>query len=455
MRAYLTILGGLFAILFTFNSCKEDDNYTGLAIETEADFIQMLQYESVEIDVLLNDLNVPDDHILTVENSPNASIEVHQNGSIGDPQNVRIMYTPNSNFTGTDTFNYTVCDASATSCATETVTVEVLPASPVNFEIEEVPYPKLSDYNFFTGTMSDLIPVYGVVPFEPISALFSDYALKKRFLWMPGDVKARYVSDHEVLDLPNGAVLIKNFYYENVQPGNTKVLIETRLMIKKQEGWIFANYIWNESQTEAFYDLSGGFKNLSWLENGELKTVEYRIPAESQCFTCHKAEINSTPIGIKPQNINNQYIYDFGSENQLQHLVQMGYLEDNIPATINTVVDWQDTSKSLDLRVRSYFDVNCAHCHSDVKHCDYRPVRFAFNESGDPANLGVCIEPDTNIPPYTHIVNAGDPDTSVLFFRFSTTEEQYRMPLFGRTLVHEEAVELVAAWINSLSTNCD
>jgi uncharacterized repeat protein (TIGR03806 family) len=455
MRAYLILSGCLLLMFVTFSSCKKDDNYTGLSIETEADFVQVLQNETVEIDVLLNDHNIPEDPLLTVASSQNATVEVLQNETNGNSSGVRISYTPNSNFIGTDIFEYTVCDPSSANCATETVTVEVLAASPVNFELEEVPYPKLSDYNFFSGTMADLIPVYGVVPFEPISALFSDYALKKRFLWMPGDVKARYISDHEVLDLPNGAVLIKNFYYENVQPNNSKVNIETRLMIKKEEGWIFANYIWNESQTEAFYDLSGGFKNLSWLQNGELKTVEYRIPAESQCFTCHKAEINSTPIGIKPQNINNQYIYDFGSENQLQYLVQMGYLEDQIPSSINTVVDWQDTSKSLDLRVRSYFDVNCAHCHSDVKHCDYRPVRFAFNESGDPENLGVCVEPDTNIPPYTHIVNAGDPDTSVLFFRFSTTEEQYRMPLFGRTLVHEEAVQLIEEWITSLSVTCD
>ena len=31
-----------------------------------------------------------------------------------------------------------------------------------------------------------------------------------------------------------------------------ELLIETRLMIRKEEGWTFAEYFWNEEQTEAF-----------------------------------------------------------------------------------------------------------------------------------------------------------------------------------------------------------
>src|SRR5690606_24197376 len=112
--------------------------------------------------------------------------------------------------------------------------------SHVVMDLAEVPYPKLSDYNFFKLRFSDLVPVYGVLPYEPISALFSDYAHKKRFVWMPEGVAATFDGDAKSLNFPNGAALIKNFYYENVQPGNQTQLIETRLMIKIDGEWMFA-----------------------------------------------------------------------------------------------------------------------------------------------------------------------------------------------------------------------
>lgn len=329
------------------------------------------------------------------------------------------------------------------------------PTSPVVFDIETVPYQNLSEYNLFEGDLNVHEPVYGVIPYEPINALFTDYAHKKRFVWMPDDVKATYDSDGTILNFPTGTMLIKTFYYDNVQPANVTKIIETRVMIKKSDGWIFANYIWNDAQTEATLDLTGGNVNIEWIENNITKSTNYRIPSESECFTCHKNGVDAIPIAVKPQNLNKNYAYSDGSQNQLQKLVNTGYLEDNIPASITTVVDWQDTSQPIDLRMRSYVDVNCAHCHVDNRHCDYRPVRFAFNESDNETNLGVCVEPDTSIPGLTHIVRSGNVNRSVLHFRLNTVQEEYRMPILGRTLIHEEAVTMVEEWINSLTTNCN
>lgn len=107
--------------------------------------------------------------------------------------------------------------------------------SPVVLDLSQVPYQKLSDYVFFENELQEQQPVYGVIPFEPISALFTDYALKKRFVWMPKGSKAIYTSDGEIFDFPTGAALIKNFYYDNVLPENKTKIIETRLMIKKED----------------------------------------------------------------------------------------------------------------------------------------------------------------------------------------------------------------------------
>lgn len=331
-----------------------------------------------------------------------------------------------------------------------------IPTSPVNYDETEAPYAKLSEYNFFEGNMADLEPVYGVLPYEPISQLFTDYAKKKRFIWMPSDVKANYVADHKIMDFPDGTIIIKNFYYNNVLPDNVTKIIETRLLIKKTAGWIFANYVWNDEQTEAFIDTNGSTVNIEWNQNGQTKNTAYKIPSEAECLTCHKVSNTATPIGVKPQSLNSDYAFSDGTVNQLSKWVTMGYLDDNIPANINTVVKWDDPTQPLDLRARSYLDINCAHCHIDDAHCSYRPIRLAFNDTTDPTNLGECVVPDENIDPtLIYVVFPNRPERSVMHFRMQSTNEATRMPLIGRTLVHEEGVQLIEDWINSLTNNCN
>jgi uncharacterized repeat protein (TIGR03806 family) len=348
---------------------------------------------------------------------------------------------------------------------------DYIPVSPVAVDLTQVPYPKLSDYKFFEGDMKDQIPALNVIPYSPASALFTDYAHKKRFVWMPTGSKGTYVADSKVFELPVGAVLIKTFYYDNVQPSNTTRIIETRLMIRKASGWIFADYVWNEEQTEAYFDLNGSFTAVSWKdENNVIKSANYRIPSEVQCIICHKekhlennVEVTThIPIGIKPQNLNFNYDYGTITKNQLTKWIEQGYLENNfsLPAPENTTVDYNDTSKSLELRARSYVDINCAHCHQQDRHCDYRPMRFDFKDTGATnglTNMGVCVNTSDMQdfdPALDKVVNPENPGRSMMYYRLNTTNEAYRMPLHGRTIIHEEGVALIEQWINSLHP-CD
>ena len=52
--------------------------------------------------------------------------------------------------------------------------------------------PKLSDYGFFEGHMANHNPVPGVVPYDVSAKLFSDYALKSRFIALPKDQQLVY-----------------------------------------------------------------------------------------------------------------------------------------------------------------------------------------------------------------------------------------------------------------------
>lgn len=331
--------------------------------------------------------------------------------------------------------------------------------SPVVLDLSQIPYPKLSDYNLFKSPLSDMVPVYGVLPYEPISPLFSDYASKKRFIWMPKNQIATYSGDAKTLDFPDGTILVKHFYYENVLPENVKQLLETRLMIRDQGEWLFFNYVWNEEQTEAVYDMEGSYVPITWMQDGQVKEVNYRIPNGAECLSCHNIAEVPLPIGTKPQNLNKDFDYADGIQNQLHKLKDFGYLTD-FPNQIQTVRDYRDTSENLELRVRSYLDINCAHCHSEEGFCNYRAPRFAFSMTSEPENLGICIEPDENITPWvdgspTHIIKPGNHAESSLYYRINTTLENIRMPLRGRTVIHEEGVQMITQWIDSLEPNCN
>ncbi|MEO0046849.1 MAG: hypothetical protein RL705_2040 [Bacteroidota bacterium] len=338
---------------------------------------------------------------------------------------------------------------------------EYTPVSPVVVDLTQVPYLKLSDYHFFEGDMKNQIPSLNVIPYEPASSLFTDYASKKRFIWMPADVKANYVADNKILDFPIGTALIKTFYYTTIQPDNTTQIIETRLMVRHADGWKFYEYLWNDEQTDANLVtgsdfVNGSSKSITFKKpNNEIISTNYRIPSDAECFACHKINETATPIGVKPQNLNHNFNFSNGNKNQLLKLKEQGYLT-SYPASIVSSVDYHDATQPLDLRVRSYVDANCAHCHQDEARCYYRPIRFPFAQTNVDSNIGICLVADEAISPtLTKIVSPGNFSKSILHYRISTNDESERMPLLGRTIVHDEGVALIEEWISSLTQTCN
>lgn len=463
--AYLLLLLSIFNFLFLITSCSDDDNYTsieGTLPVASDDFATYPLAELVEIPVLENDIT--GDEVIPTTVNIVGGVDTDSNGTLDklevvnegiwtvNPVNGNITFTPSNSFLGNPTvIKYTVEDAEGNVSNQANVTITAISIAVV--DLTQVPYPKLSDYKFFVGEIKNQLPSYGVLPYKPASSLFTDYAQKARFVWMPNGTTATYNGDENNLELPVGAVLIKNFYYHNVQPTNETRIIETRLMIRKNEGWIFAEYVWNDEQTDAFLQTGGSFTSVTWLnENGVSQTVSnYRIPSEIECLTCHKQVSTPVPIGIKPQNLNTIYAYQNGLQNQLAKWVEMGYLSSTgLPNSITSVVDYSDSSQPLHLRVRSYLDINCAHCHSDLGQCSYRDLRLSFVDTTTPSNLGICLPSIQPIEGSTSIVEPGNHERSAMYLMLNTVEGNAMMPLIGRSVIHQEGVELIQQWINSL-----
>jgi len=82
-------------------------------------------------------------------------------------------------------------------------------------------------------------------------------------------------------------------------------------------------------------------------------------------------------------------------------------------------------------------------------------LRLAFHESADDTNLGICVDPDEEIPGMINVVTPGLKERAVMYFRLNTEAEESRMPLLGRTIIHKEAVQMIGQWIDGITTECE
>lgn len=339
-------------------------------------------------------------------------------------------------------------------CADDNNPYEIIEKpEPISVDLENVPYATLSEYHFFTGDLKNLTPHEDLLLYKPNSELFTDYARKTRYVWLPENAKANYTYENTPLNLPIGSVLIKIFYYDETQLNSDKKIIETRLMILKDEGWIFANYKWNEEQSEAYFDMSESTIPLSINHLNETINFDYKIPNESQCMSCHSINNELVPIGIKPIHLNYTLTYPDGNENQLNRWIQRGKLEDNLPDGINAVVDYSDISKPISERARAYFDIQCAHCHQTGGEAISTPLNLSYHQTTFLKNMGVCVDQPHPIPGVLKngkIVDPQNPENSLLYLLMNTDDTYLRMPRLGRSTIHREGVQLIEEWINSL-----
>ena len=310
---------------------------------------------------------------------------------------------------------------------------------------------KLSDYGFFEDLVSQS-PSKEVLPYDLISPLFSDYADKLRFIYIPSKGFAEYRPD-KVFDFPEGTVLIKTFAYLNEYPGSDldQQLLETRLLIKKSNQWENVSYVWNKEQNDAFLTIAGKTISTQFINNnGDIQDVRYRVPNINQCKECHQSEKSIQPIGPKARNLDKDFVYEDGVMNQLMKWHKQGWIKKDIK--VEAMVDWTNDLASIDNRARSYLDINCGRCHVKGGSADTTGVYLDFKENRE-IHLGLFKKPiaagrASNNLKYSIV--PGDPESSILLFRMKSLDPGIMMPESGRALEHKEAVRLISKWIKNL-----
>jgi len=322
----------------------------------------------------------------------------------------------------------------------------------VNFK--NLPYKTLSEYGFFSGDMYKLQPNNNVLPYELNSPLFTDYALKKRFIWMQHGQSASIIKEEEIFNFPNATILIKNFYYSK-ETYREKQIIETRLLVKTNNEWIAYPYVWNEDQTEANYKVTGKVIRVDFNNpTGEKQTINYVVPNKNQCKNCHNNNNKIAPIGPTPMNINKEIRYAEGDvENQLTKWSKEGYLSNyEDQKEYKKLPKWKNVSENIVDRARAYLDINCAHCHNPKGSANTSGLFLSYQQENS-TKLGVFKTPvatGRGSGGFVFDIYPSKASKSIFMFRMSSTEPDIMMPELGRVSVHKEGVDLIRSWIDSM-----
>ncbi len=319
--------------------------------------------------------------------------------------------------------------------------------------LEAAPAPKLADYGLFADA-AGRVPAPGVVRYTLNTPLFSDYAEKFRYAWLPPGTAAR-ATGAGMPDFPIGTVLVKSFGYpaDFRAPDQTLRIIETRLLVRREAGWVPLSYVWNAAQTEAVLKRAGAHIPVSFIDaQGRPRSLDYAVPNTNQCKQCHQQGTTATPIGPTVENLNGGL--DGHGENQLAAWARAGRLT-GLPEAPARLARWDNAAEPLAARARAYMDVNCGHCHSRAGFASNSGLYLQHDEPGLAAQ-GINKRPvaaGRGSGGHSVAIAPGAPERSILVHRMESNEPGVMMPQFGRSVAHEEGVALVRAYVAQLKAD--
>lgn len=298
---------------------------------------------------------------------------------------------------------------------------------------------KLSQFRLLFGPYGRT-PNTGVTPYTLSTPLFSDYAEKFRFAYVPRGQKARWTGEGLVA-FPVGSVLVKSFGYpaDMRAPDKDVRILETRLLMRRASGWVALPYVWNADGSDADLKRAGTRIDVKWTHNdGTERAISYAVPNVNQCKGCHDRGGAITLIGPKGWNLSPDFL--------------ASGLVEGVPAARPRMPRWDDTSASIAERARAYLDVNCGHCHSRDGPANTSGLWLDRDQPAGP-NLGLNKRPTAagrGSGDFDFAIDPGHPERSILIHRMRSLDPGVAMPELGRATVHEEGVALLSDWIRTL-----
>ncbi|MGA1729584.1 MAG: SO2930 family diheme c-type cytochrome [Steroidobacteraceae bacterium] len=330
------------------------------------------------------------------------------------------------------------------------------------------PPERLSDWGIAFVAGGELRVHAQALVYDLNTPLFSDYAAKQRAVWIPDGLQARVLVDGR-LEFPVGTVISKTFYYplalDEQGTGRIRVArstgggtaagidldthlpVETRLLVRSEDGWHALGYTWDLARGEAFLSPAGAMIPLELAGPDGGQAFTYVVPDANQCSGCHRPEHGGElqPLGPRDWQLSDWSAWQ-----------ARGFLDPTAHLS-RTPVRWDEAATfPLEQRARAYLDANCAHCHNPSGPADTSGLHLGLDQPLD-RHTGLCKPPvavgrGSGNRPYD--ITPGRPAESIMVYRMRHNDPAIAMPELGRSVVHEEGSALVESWIASLPGNC-
>ena len=325
-------------------------------------------------------------------------------------------------------------------------------------------FPKTLSQTGLFASVKDHEPAPGVVPFSIVAQQWCDYASAERFIALPGTSSvqvSRAPQDmpgtmfKEQFKFPKDGLLMKTFWME-MERGKpaSRQRLETQLLHFDGRGWHGYSYRWNDEQTDATLVAAAGEDRPLVVRDadapGGKRVQTWHYPSRNECMLCHNPWADHRLAFTLPE---------LAVKDQIARLTSLGVIQgatgktedfqDRDGKRLVPLADPYDKTADVNVRARSYLQVNCSHCHQfgaggtadielrsecsmqDTKLIDVKPTQGAFG-IGD-----------------ARIVAPGNPYHSTLYYRTAKMGHG-RMPHIGSELVDERGVDLLNDWISGL-----
>lgn len=300
--------------------------------------------------------------------------------------------------------------------------------------------PLLSTFGFFKGGADR--PSAALTAYSLATPLFTDYAEKQRFIYLPADGRLAIEPGGRV-KFPVGTALVKSFGYPDA--AGKLGIIETRLLLHRPEGWVALPYVWRADGSDAELKLGGARVPVTVRHAGDKdQAISYAVPNKNQCKQCHSRKDKIEPIGPNWQNM---VFANAGDKPRLAKLASFPKSE----LIADTV--WNDPkSGSVEKRALAYLRVNCGHCHRPSGSASNSGLFFDDRIGGETA-IGIGKRPvaaGRGSGNFDFVIDPGHPERSILLYRLKSTDPGIAMPEVGRATVHKEGVALLEQWISEM-----
>lgn len=305
--------------------------------------------------------------------------------------------------------------------------------------------------------LSTLAPRHGLIPYGVNAPLWADGAEKRRWAAIPTGEHVTF-DEQGPWQFPDGSVFVKHFeLVTDERHPEQKRRLETRVLVMGSGQHLYgATYKWKSDQLDAELLIESQVEAIDvTTAQGEVRLQRYFYPGPHDCLTCHNDPAGKV-LGLNTRQLNGEFFYE--QSGRWAHQLTTWQRAD-LFAPRN---DWKnvddyprlaaldDQSRSVQDRVRSYWDANCGMCHGvlpdiradwDARYATPLVEQGVLNGELQGSAQGVAD---------AAVIVPGDPDRSLLFLRDSASDLDRRMPPLGSRVPDDQYLALLEEWILSL-----